>query len=400
MTATTRRRWVRIIDVAKHQAPVDFVKMKATGVDGVILRVSHGDQIDPQFAAFYPAAKAVFGDNVAGYTFINPKRCDAQTAARVWVQEVERIVGHTDFGFMLDCEWYAGQSPAGPELAPAGNATYIRGVRDGVRRLAPKARLFAYSSNSYWAGYVKDATLAGEFEWIVPRYPVYPPANVTDPARGGSPAKLDAWLASAPQVTGPAGWDAWAFLQAPDGPRPPAGGQWSGWQFSAGYNRQGHTYGVSSGDVDLNIVDADAWARWTGRTTTAPTPPVSKPVATPLPKPQPSDTLQPGATLLPGEARTSRNGSTVLIHQASDGNLVCYHKGRPVWSARINGQGVKRVTMQADGNLVAYGATTAIHPWDSRTHGHPGALLRVLDGRAVIVRNGRVLWATDGRLAL
>lgn len=38
---------------------------------------------------------------------------------------------------------------------------------------------------------------------------------------------------------------------------------WAGWQFSADFNRQGSRYGVSSSALDLNIVDSDAWARWT-----------------------------------------------------------------------------------------------------------------------------------------
>ena len=50
------------------------------------------------------------------------------------------------------------------------------------------------------------------------------------------------------------------------GARPsPSGcrGPWAGWQFSAGFNGQGPTYGASSTDIDLNIITEDAWARWT-----------------------------------------------------------------------------------------------------------------------------------------
>jgi hypothetical protein len=39
---------------------------------------------------------------------------------------------------------------------------------------------------------------------------------------------------------------------------------WDGWQFSAGFNGQGHKYGFQSTDLDLNIVTQETWALWTG----------------------------------------------------------------------------------------------------------------------------------------
>lgn len=262
--------WVPVVDISRNQTSADFVKMRAAGVQGVILRASHGQTVDDHFAGFYQAARAAgFEDrDLAVYTFINPKRGTGAQCAVATLDAVQAVFGHTSVGYMLDIEAYAGQSP-NPGLAPVFGpsfAAHLREHLETVRLEAPDARPFGYSNLSFWNGpvpgqpgkvWVGDAQLAAELEWLVARYPDYSDAQY---ARTGYPPA-------------PAGWADWAFKVAPDGPFPPAGATgWVGWQFSAGFNDQGATYGVGSLHLDLNIVHPAAWARWTGRV--APVPPV------------------------------------------------------------------------------------------------------------------------------
>lgn len=61
----------RVIDLSKHNGSVDFTKVKAAGVSGVILRAGYGklaSQEDPTFASNYVAAKAA-GLNVGAYWY-------------------------------------------------------------------------------------------------------------------------------------------------------------------------------------------------------------------------------------------------------------------------------------------------------------------------------------------
>jgi hypothetical protein len=60
-------------------------------------------------------------------------------------------------------------------------------------------------------------------------------------------------------------WGDWAFnvRKNVNGPKTPSGVEWSGWQFSAGFNGQGPVYGAESPDLDLNIIRAEKWNEWT-----------------------------------------------------------------------------------------------------------------------------------------
>jgi len=107
------------------------------------------------------------------------------------------------------------------------------------------------------------------------------------------------------------------------------------------------------------------------------------------------DDMQPGETLSPGQAVTSQNGRYRFVYQ-SDGNLVLYDGGTPLWASGTNGQPSGVCILQADGNLVIYvGGGRAI--WSSGTWQHPGSRLVVQnDGNVVIYRpDGTPVWATN-----
>ena len=107
------------------------------------------------------------------------------------------------------------------------------------------------------------------------------------------------------------------------------------------------------------------------------------------------DDMQPGEVLNPDQAITSANGRYRFIYQ-SDGNLVLYDGGTPLWASGTNGKPVGVCIMQGDGNLVIYGRAQQ-YVWDTATNGNPGSRLVVQDdGNVVIYRpDGSAAWATN-----
>ena len=95
------------------------------------------------------------------------------------------------------------------------------------------------------------------------------------------------------------------------------------------------------------------------------------------------------------QAITSANGRYRFIYQ-SDGNLVLYDGGTPLWASGTNGKPVGVCIMQGDGNLVIYGRAQQ-YVWDTATNGNPGSRLVVQDdGNVVIYRpDGSAAWATN-----
>ena len=93
------------IDISKYQTNVDFTKVKAAGIDFVIIRAGYGkliSQKDPQFEAHYKAAKAA-GLNVGAYWYSYASSvADAKTEAAVCM---EAIAGKTfEYPIFFDLE--------------------------------------------------------------------------------------------------------------------------------------------------------------------------------------------------------------------------------------------------------------------------------------------------------
>lgn len=83
---------VKIIDISKHNGSIDFSKVKADGISGVIIRAGYGRHIsqkDPTFETYYSGAKAA-GLNVGAYWYSyadNPT--DAKTEAAVFLKAIK-----------------------------------------------------------------------------------------------------------------------------------------------------------------------------------------------------------------------------------------------------------------------------------------------------------------------
>ncbi|MGE3471211.1 MAG: hypothetical protein AB7O28_12745 [Vicinamibacterales bacterium] len=100
-----------------------------------------------------------------------------------------------------------------------------------------------------------------------------------------------------------------------------------------------------------------------------------------------------GTRLYADQQLTSPDGTVGLRYQ-SDGNLVLYRSGAPVWASGTQGFWAGYMEMQTDGNLVVYDAGGAPR-WASDTSA-PGAVLRLLNaGVATIVDpSGTLVWST------
>jgi hypothetical protein len=107
------------------------------------------------------------------------------------------------------------------------------------------------------------------------------------------------------------------------------------------------------------------------------------------------DDVQPGEVLNPGGSISSANGQYLFTYQ-TDGNLVLYRGGAPLWASGTDGTATGVCIMQDDGNLVIY-ALGDHYVWDSATQNNPGSRLVVQDdGNVVIYRpDGTPIWATN-----
>jgi outer membrane lipoprotein-sorting protein len=115
----------------------------------------------------------------------------------------------------------------------------------------------------------------------------------------------------------------------------------------------------------------------------------------PVNPPAQGDDMQPGEVLNPGQSIKSASGRYTFVYQ-TDGNLVLYDDGTPLWASATDGRPVGRCIMQSDGNLVIYGPGGQPF-WSSNTWQHPGSRLVVQDdGNVVIYRpDGTPVWATN-----
>jgi hypothetical protein len=114
-------------------------------------------------------------------------------------------------------------------------------------------------------------------------------------------------------------------------------------------------------------------------------------------------TLQSGQTLNPGQSLTT---SSMTLTMQTDGNLVAYlatgsGSGPAVWASNTSGHGGAYAYLQTDGNLVIYnsggGPSTGGALWASNTAGHSGAYATLQsDGNFVVYNSGGgALWATN-----
>lgn len=235
---------IPVVDLSKHQGAVDFVKMRANHVEGVIIRAGNGEVADPLFRTNAIAAHAA-GLKTGAYWFCNPRVGTATQQGRDLCAAAHR--GDCDLPSMLDVESDALE----PHKLPAPDQReFMRWIGEMVSTVsANEDRLpIMYTNASYWDREVASVAF-GDLDLIAARYPFYSPT---------------ACAAHVPPVDARQ-WGEWIMHETTLRPPPPMGwADWQGWQFSAGFNGRGATYGASSRDLDLNIIRDEVWARWIG----------------------------------------------------------------------------------------------------------------------------------------
>jgi hypothetical protein len=104
--------------------------------------------------------------------------------------------------------------------------------------------------------------------------------------------------------------------------------------------------------------------------------------------------LQPYDALYPGQEIRSCIGLQNFINQ-TDGNVVLYNQGTPLWASGTAGRPQGRLIMQSDGNLVLY-SLSGQPLWATGTAGHPHASLFVDDDCTTTVHiNFTPYWSTN-----
>ena len=109
---------------------------------------------------------------------------------------------------------------------------------------------------------------------------------------------------------------------------------------------------------------------------------------------RPPTSLTSGQKLLPGESLLSGNERYHFIFQ-TDGNLVIYSYGKPVWASWTMRKGGTKLIMQTDGNLVLYNSNNQAI-WHTKTFGKGLSHLDMqTDGNLVIYTNlSKPTWAS------
>lgn len=317
------RDYTPVIDISRHQGAVNFATMAAAGVAGVIIRAGNGNRNDDRAHEYAPAARAA-GLKVGFYWFCNPKRGhDGAAQGRQFVARVKEL-GGSDLPLMADVEWYDNEHGPFEVLTGERMYTWVADFVGAVEKEDGRTPII-YTGAAYWNGHIRmSAGALSRCDLIVPRYPVY------------SIEKNERY--PVPTV---ATWDTYAFRFADNGPRVPYGWEdWDGWQFSAGYNMQGSTYGASSRDLDLNIVKNDAWARWTGQTI----------AVAPEPQPEPADgyVVQRGDSWWRIAQNALGNGNRWKEVAALNGNVPLH----PGMTVRLPGQ-AEQDTPPTSGNVAS-----------------------------------------------
>jgi hypothetical protein len=111
--------------------------------------------------------------------------------------------------------------------------------------------------------------------------------------------------------------------------------------------------------------------------------------------PPPCGVLGSGEVLHQNQSVTSCDGHNVFIHQ-TDGHVVLYHDGQPLWWTGVINPGSDILAMQGDGNLVEY--DHASQPiWNTGTWNHPGSHLAVQDDCNVVIYDpsNQPLWSSN-----
>jgi GH25 family lysozyme M1 (1,4-beta-N-acetylmuramidase) len=221
--------------------PIDFARMKAAGIDAVILKALGDEGEDRLFKVHAKAARAAGLPWTAG-VWPNPiAQMSAKVQAETFWYVANSAAGRPDFPLSLDLE----EAPSG--LNAYQLAGFYRALIDSLRALGADCHI--YTLDNFWNSRVAPAGV--DFTDCTLRTADYRGRTKTNPSRPVPPTDPDAW-------------PAWLASQSEPEPDAVVGfPTWDAWQFSADGNGLGATYGlVNGGSISLNVVKDSAWDRW------------------------------------------------------------------------------------------------------------------------------------------
>lgn len=146
-----------IIDVSGHQGSIDFAKVKAAGVSGVMLKCTEGDgYLSPAFLQNYKNALAA-GLAVGAYHFLRAGTVNAAAKEGRWF--AQNTKGLTlSLGLALDmepegCAWDTAND--GEPISP----TQAYNIVNAFSQNAGGGRLWLYSTIDYFNRFLTDEDL-------------------------------------------------------------------------------------------------------------------------------------------------------------------------------------------------------------------------------------------------
>jgi GH25 family lysozyme M1 (1,4-beta-N-acetylmuramidase) len=333
------------VDVSDGQGAIDWVAVKASGIDFALMKATQGNyNVQSSFGANWSGA-AHAGVIRGAYHFFDPT-VDGVAQAKYFLGVV-RPMGAGDLPPMLDIEcpsgdsaclgWAGGSGDEPPAVITSRMWDWIHTVQSATGK-----KPIIYSYTSWFADSGIDT--AG-----LQAYPL----NDAYPVAGNC-------------VDVPAPWSQATIWQ----------NSWWG------------TVSGIAGQVDLDefLGTLTNLRTFAGETVKPPPHP---------PAPTVCGAMKPGQGLEAGHSLSSCNGRFTLAMQG-DGNLVLYLDGtHALWASNTAGRGGVVVVMQTDGNLVVYDADDS-PVWSDGKAGNAGASLAMQDDGNVVEYStaSKVLWAT------
>ena len=222
------------IDISEYQGDVEFPKARVWGVKWVYARAAVGDKAD---AKIKQNARRMNRNGLpfGVYVYWKPEVPAARQLKLLF--DAHQQLGATLVP-QIDVEHHGGVAP---RLIRKRLRGFVEAVEDAIGQ-SPTI----YTGAWFWNTHVREKKLTRCPLWVAQYVHSSPEAY----KRSGLPKQADLW-------------GGYAFKQI-EYPMPVIGwgDDWSVWQFSAAHNRFGKRLGMRSLDVDLNVMRASAWERF------------------------------------------------------------------------------------------------------------------------------------------
>ncbi len=158
-----------VLDISGHNGKIDFEKLKACGIYGVMIKCTEGQgYLAPKFRELYEGAIAA-GLKVGAYHFLKAAKTIAACKEGRWFgQNIEGLT--LELGAAVDIEdkgWLADED-GDPITATAAynvvNAFAQNVAKYGREELYEQKKLFLYANKSFFENYLTDPDLE-EYRW-------------------------------------------------------------------------------------------------------------------------------------------------------------------------------------------------------------------------------------------